>query len=209
MANLTILSKEIRQVDGLYSLNDLHKAAGGESKHQPSNFLRIETTQALIDEIQSSEMRSAKKTINGGIKRGTYVCRELVYAYAMWISPKFHLHVIRAFDQISQHPVPLSSKQYHYPHKRLEQPFFTSSGSVSLSVSMLADTRNFTSQLMQLLNELRTDGHNIDAAWEEFIAMRDGIINANKFLEDVNIMAIKPNIKPNIKPSGGNLKKGK
>lgn len=104
MNALTVLTSEIRQFDGLYSLNDLHKAAGNARKHQPYLFLRLDTTQALIAEIHSTDLCSATKTINGGPNRGTYVCKELVYAYAMWISPKFHLTVIRAFDAMSSAP---------------------------------------------------------------------------------------------------------
>ncbi len=97
---LVIGEFSIRQdEDGRYSLADLHKAGGSLKKHQPSNFLRVEQTQELIKEIEhSSDMRSAVKVINGGNNRGTYVVKELVYSYAMWISAKFHLQVIRAYD---------------------------------------------------------------------------------------------------------------
>jgi len=52
MNNLHILSKEIRQLDGYHCLNDLHKAAGGEAKHQPNRFIKLTQTQALIEEIE-------------------------------------------------------------------------------------------------------------------------------------------------------------
>ncbi|WP_394660943.1 KilA-N domain-containing protein [uncultured Acinetobacter sp.] len=110
---LTIGEFTIRQdEDGRYMLADLHKASGSEKKHQPSNFLRTEQIKELISEIDhsanfqssendhSSNMRSAVKVINGGENRGTYVVKEIVYAYAMWISPKFHLMVIRAYDSL-------------------------------------------------------------------------------------------------------------
>lgn len=98
--------------EGRFMLGDLHKASGGEKKHQPSNFLRTEQIKDLINEIDhsanlqssdndhSSNMRSAVKVVNGGENRGTYVVKEIVYAYAMWISPKFHLMVIRAYDSL-------------------------------------------------------------------------------------------------------------
>lgn len=96
MNALTLSNTTIRQLDGLYSLNDLHKASGGEKKHQPSDFIRTDQTQALIAELNSADSRSFQ-TITGR-KGGTYVCRELVFAYAIWISAKFSLMVIRAFD---------------------------------------------------------------------------------------------------------------
>ncbi len=102
---LTILNTKIRTNDGLYSLNDLHKAAGGEKRHQPALWLRIDQAKELIEEIQSTDMQSTPvKAINGGPYRGTYACRELVYAYAMWISARFHLTVIRAFDALVNPP---------------------------------------------------------------------------------------------------------
>lgn len=102
MSNLSILNHSIRSYENLYSLNDLHKASGSAKNKQPAFFIRNEQTKDLINEIDSENSHSANsqtaiKSINGGLNRGTYACEELVLAYAMWISPKFHLIVLRAF----------------------------------------------------------------------------------------------------------------
>lgn len=91
-----------RDLDGRYCLNDLHRAAGGEDRHKPSNFLRVESTRELCIEIdRCSDMSIASVvTIRGGNDQGTYVAREIVFAYATWISPKFHLTVLRTFDAV-------------------------------------------------------------------------------------------------------------
>jgi hypothetical protein len=214
MAALTILTTKIRQIDGLYSLNDLHKAAGGEDKHRPTYFLRNEQTQALIDEIDKcADSRISQKIIRG-TQGGTYVCRELVYAYAMWISAKFHLQVIRAFDAI-HNPADRTAqmeeigkafekqyqklrKQYNYPRKLLEQSGFVSADGkhpARLNISMLANTKGFISPLMHLLNELRMDGHDVSAPWDEFIAMREALIAADKALERIYTEALQVNFR--------------
>ena len=94
-STLIIGTASIRQIDGLYSLNDLHKASGGEEKHRPAFFLRLDQTQALIAEINCADLHSLET--REGRNGGTYACKELVIAYAAWISPAFHLKVIRVF----------------------------------------------------------------------------------------------------------------
>ncbi|EKS4789359.1 TPA: KilA-N domain-containing protein [Salmonella enterica subsp. enterica serovar Enteritidis] len=85
--------------EGRYSLNDLHKASGNERRHEPRNWLNIQQTKELIDEIINTGISVfAPIESKRGRKGGTYVCKELVYAYAMWISAAFALKVIRAYD---------------------------------------------------------------------------------------------------------------
>jgi hypothetical protein len=90
MSSVTVLEHITIKQDsgGRYCLNDLHKAAGGEPKHTPGRFTVTDTFAELCEELSRNQDESpiSSKPGRGG---GTYVCRELVYAYAMWISPAF------------------------------------------------------------------------------------------------------------------------
>lgn len=110
MNEMMILDKPIRQVDGLYCLNDLHRASGGETRHKAAEWLRLVQTSELISELENQikvgfptlkQNQEVIRVIHGGLNRGTYACRELVLAYATWISPKFFLLVLRTFDAVA------------------------------------------------------------------------------------------------------------
>ena len=102
-----------------YCLNDLQRAAfraHGESRSARTmevyEFMRRPETQALVDLLEketTGNPRSFPVMTVQGRNGGTYVCKELVYAYAMWISPAFHLKVIRTFDAAVS-PAPESHK---------------------------------------------------------------------------------------------------
>lgn len=102
---LTLGNITVRQHNGLFSLNDLHRASGAARRHEPSRFIRLDGTKALIAELGASpemgtpqtDLLAPLQTINDGANNGTYACRELVIAYAAWISAAFHLKVIRVF----------------------------------------------------------------------------------------------------------------
>lgn len=93
----------IRQDDaGRYCLNDLHRAAGGASRHQPAFFIRRPDTIELIVAISNSEPAKNKPMESAADRYGgTFVVRELVLAYAMWVSAEFSLKVIRTFDAVT------------------------------------------------------------------------------------------------------------
>ena len=78
MNAISVANVAIRQFDNLYSLNDLHKASGGENRHKPSLWLQNQQTSDLIDEISKAGNPALDKNqqviqvVKGGNKRGTY-----------------------------------------------------------------------------------------------------------------------------------------
>lgn len=97
MNAVTIFSTSIRKDGyGRFCLNDLHRAAGGAPKHKPSEWLRNRQTTALAHEISKAGIPALAST-KGGRTPGVFAVRELVIAYAAWISPAFHVKVLQVF----------------------------------------------------------------------------------------------------------------
>jgi hypothetical protein len=111
MPNLIISDIQVRQdAEGRYSLNDLHKAAGGEDKHQPALFLRLDSTHALVDEITRSTEMQIDPVVSkkGGFNQGTFVCIEpgvrLRHVDKSRLPPESHPRLPRANDPAASRP---------------------------------------------------------------------------------------------------------
>ncbi len=123
MSNVVVLDNvEIRKdSEGRYCLNDLHKASGGAGKDKPANFLRREETIGLIKFLESEKLNGVLPVnAEAGRYGGTYVCKQLVYTYAMWISPAFHLKVVEFFDRGQTQGVAVAD---HAVEEVLDDPF--------------------------------------------------------------------------------------
>ena len=126
---VAICGVKIRQDDeGRYSLNDLEKAAKADGVNKdirPNEWLSLQATGEiegfLITENPGFKPIAAKPGRYGG----TYVSRELIYSYAMWISPAFHLHVIRTFDAVVIGHIQLVEGKQARERARLEAPALT------------------------------------------------------------------------------------
>lgn len=108
--------------DGRYSLNDLHKAAGGERRNEPSDWLANKQTKDLIALLETTGKSVVKKEGRGG---GSFVPKQMVYAYAMWISPEFNLQVLDAYDALANGRVEDAHRIAARQAARLEAPDLT------------------------------------------------------------------------------------
>lgn len=104
----SVAGVSIRQdAEGRYCLNDLHVAAvkNGANKRttEPSRFLNTPQTAQLVHalDITLNQRNLSSISTSRGRNGGTYVVVELVYAYAMWISPAFYLDVIGTYHALA------------------------------------------------------------------------------------------------------------
>lgn len=90
-------------VHGLYPLSGIFKASGGLKNNRPAYWLKRADTTAYIDFLKAEVgVLQVIQIIQGGTPelQGTFVCRELVYDYATWVSPALRYAVVQAFDTL-------------------------------------------------------------------------------------------------------------
>ncbi len=204
MNALAIHSTNIRQdAHGRYCLNDLHRAAGGANRHRPSLWVENKQTAALVAEMAKAGI-PALESVKGGASAGTYVAKELVYAYAMWISPVFHLQVIRAYDAMAadrpdpllamNDPVWLRQALLSYSEKVLEfQPKAQALDRLSASAGSLCvrdaaaklgvPERKLIASLIEHRWAYRRPGKAVLCATAD--AMRQGVVESKAYVQQI------------------------
>lgn len=115
MKYLTILDVSVRMdEEGRYCLNDLHRAAvangANRRSKEPGEFFKARRTRDMIELLKKSATGNPRSFLNPvstveGRDGGTYVVKELVYAYAQFVSAEFDLHVIRTYDKLARDEV--------------------------------------------------------------------------------------------------------
>lgn len=94
----------IKVDDGMINLTSMWKACGAEPRNKPVHWLKNADTRRLIETIEEKSRgknsylgdSSFVKIYRGGNQRGgTYAHGDLGIAYAMYLSPDFHLWCIR------------------------------------------------------------------------------------------------------------------
>lgn len=155
MPDIIIAGVKVKtDAEGRFLINDFHKLAGGENRHQPAFFFKRPEILELVEELNSSEEKSLPVNSVPGRSGGTYVCKELVYAYAMWLSPSFHLKVIRAFDALANGRIEDAKRIAARHTARLEAPHLTEAIKHSREVKGKAVAHYHFSNEFDLINRV-------------------------------------------------------
>lgn len=177
---LTVCGVDIKQdAEGRYCLNDLHKAAGGEERHAPAQWMRHDPYKELEAVIVRKSTVSPKVSKTGR-NGGTFVVKELVYAYAMWVSPEFQLEVIRSYDRLATEGVAV---HYTAAESVLEDP-------LSYMEKIIAQAKVLKAERDRLALENQEMAPKA-VVFDNCVALRqESLATFVRTLEGVNTMAI-------------------
>lgn len=81
--------------DGLISLTDLWKAAGGAMRNRPKAWLDTQGTADFISAVAGGQNPVLYLKIKHGV--GTYAHWQIALAYAKYLSPELHMQVNEVF----------------------------------------------------------------------------------------------------------------
>lgn len=83
-------------------------------------------------------------------------------------------------------------RRYHYPrHLPQPAPFSSENQPAGFNQTLPGHNQHFVSPLFALLNELRADGHDISAPWDEAVAMREALQRMNHVCQEMIDLAMK------------------
>lgn len=102
--------------DGMYNLNDLHRAAIAQGKanssHKPSEFKRFNG--AFITALETKAGFPALKTVRGGKRPGTWAVELVAMKYAGWIDAGFEVDVYSAAQTLRR----IEHEEFEQNHRR-------------------------------------------------------------------------------------------
>lgn len=105
MKSMTIVDQKIRiDENGMYCLNDLHKAAmamGKATEHQsPAKFLRNAEVMAFVAAVELESQICPTKTVKGRGKTGTWAIELVAMKYAGWLEAGYEVQVYAATQSL-------------------------------------------------------------------------------------------------------------
>lgn len=107
MKALTVAGTAVTQVNSLYCLNDLHKAAVSQNiieknAKRPNKFCALTQTKELVSVLESDDRNRSLETNRNGVRKGTFACKEITLAYANYLSPSLYIFALRAMEAVMQ-----------------------------------------------------------------------------------------------------------
>lgn len=96
--NLVINNKVIStNENGLYSLNDLHSAAGGLNNQKPSLFYRSDNFKFLCSHLKECGVAEPIIKKQGRYNGGTWGVKEVIVFYSKWLGASIYSDLCKAF----------------------------------------------------------------------------------------------------------------